>query len=177
MKHISIDISKEIKNILPDTLEKDLQDHEEICPVCHGLGVVISNNIYGIKGDTSEASKKSMFPYNYPAIKFCPNYYNGVTRLCEYCGKPLSRGRLKCDCERQKEKDEEERRIKHQKTIARAKEVNVQSTPDYLYEENSDKYFLGIDDFVDYHRQNYKDGSCGCNSFDKYFEYEVSEVL
>ena len=65
MKHISINISEEIKNILPDTLEKDLQDNEEICPVCHGLGVVIDNNPYGIQGDTSEAAKKSMFPYNH----------------------------------------------------------------------------------------------------------------
>ena len=33
-------------------LEKDLQDHEDICPVCHGLGVVLDNNVYGVKGDT-----------------------------------------------------------------------------------------------------------------------------
>lgn len=53
MKHISINVAEEIKNILPDSLEKDLQDNEEICPVCHGLGVVIDKNVYGIKGDTS----------------------------------------------------------------------------------------------------------------------------
>lgn len=76
MKHISINVLEEIKNIFPDTLEKDLQDNEEICPVCHGLGVVLDNNIYGIKGDTSEASKKLRFPYNHQAIKFCPNCFN-----------------------------------------------------------------------------------------------------
>lgn len=81
MKHISINVSEEIKNILPSTLKKDLCDDEEICPVCNGLGVVIDNNIYGIKGDTSKAANKSMFPYNYQAIKFCPNCYNGVIRL------------------------------------------------------------------------------------------------
>ena len=71
IKHISLNISEEIKCILPNTLEKDLQDNEAICPVCHGLGVVLSNNIYGIKGDTSEAARKSRFPYNHQAIKFC----------------------------------------------------------------------------------------------------------
>ena len=64
MRHISINVSEEIKNILPESFEKDLQDNEEICPACHGLGVVIDNNLYGIQGDTSEAAKKSMFPYN-----------------------------------------------------------------------------------------------------------------
>lgn len=53
MKHISLDVSEEIKNILPETLEKDLQDNEEICSVCNGLGVVLDNNVYGIKGDSS----------------------------------------------------------------------------------------------------------------------------
>ncbi len=65
MKHISINLSEEIKNILPETLGKDLCENEEICPMCHGLGVVLDNNVYGIKGDTSETVKKSMFPYNH----------------------------------------------------------------------------------------------------------------
>lgn len=71
LKHISINVSKEIKSILPETLEKDLCDNEEICTVCNGLGVVLDNNVYGIKDDTSEATKKSIFPYNHQAIKFC----------------------------------------------------------------------------------------------------------
>ena len=109
MKHISINVSEEIKNILPDTLEKDLQDHEELCPVCHGLGVAIDNNIFGIKGDTSEAAKKSMFPYNHQAIKFCPNCFNGVIRLCQYCGKQIRKGSIdSCDCEQYKAKEEKE---------------------------------------------------------------------
>ena len=126
MKHISIDISKEIKNILPETLEKDLQDHEEICPVCHGLGVVVDNNIYGIKGDTSEAAKKSMFPYNNQAITFCPNCYNGVIHLCKYCGNQISKGYInKCDCEQYKINTDEEKRIKYQEKISKAEESDI----------------------------------------------------
>ena len=156
MKHISINVAEEIKNILPDTLEKDLQNNEEICPVCHGLGVVVDNNIYGIKGDTSEAAKKSMFPYNHQAIKFCPNCYNGVIQLCEYCGKSLPKGRMKCDCEQQKQINEEEREIKYQETIAKAKEIAIENLPEdtWLYDERTDDYFSDIDYFVDAYRDN-----------------------
>ena len=149
VKHISINVEEEIQHILPDTLEKDLMDDEEICPICHGLGVVLDNNIYGIKGDTSEAAKRSHFPYNHQAIKFCPNCYNGVIRLCEYCGKMLPRGRLKCDCKQQKAKDKEEVRIKYQKTLEKAKEVDIKLVSSYLYNENTEKYFSGIEDFID----------------------------
>ena len=166
MKHISINVSEEIKNILPDTLEKDLQDNEEICPVCHGLGVVLDNNIYGIKGDTSEAAKKSMFSYNHQAIKFCPNCYNGVISLCKYCGKQIPKGYIdKCDCEQYKAKEEEENRIKYQEKISKAQEVDIKDIDSemWLYDEQTDDYFSDINSFVD----AYKD-------FD---EYESDEEM
>lgn len=152
MKHISINVLEEIKNILPETLEKDLQDYEEICPVCHGLGVVLDNNIYSIKGDSSEAVKKSMFPYNHQAIKFCPNCYNGVIRLCKYCGKQIPKYYIdKCDCEQYKAKEEKEKRIKHQEKISKAEEVNIKDIdPEmWFYDEQTDDYFSDIDYFVD----------------------------
>lgn len=157
MRHISINVSEEIKNILPKTLEKDLQDNEEICPVCSGLGVVIDNNIFGIKGDTSDAAKKSMFPYNHQAIKFCPNCFNGVIRLCKYCGKQIQKGSIdNCDCEQYKAKETEEKRVKYQETIAKAKEIVVESLPEdtWLYDEQTDDYFSDIDYFVDAYKDN-----------------------
>ena len=165
MKHISINVSEEIKNILPNILEKDLQDNEKICPVCHGLGVVVDNNIYGIKGDTSEAAKKSMFPYNHQAIKFCPNCYNGVIRLCEYCGKPLPRCTSRCDCEQYKAKEEEENRIKYREKVLEAEEVDIKDIDSemWFYDEQTDDYFSDIDYFVD----SYKDSD----------EYESDEEM
>ena len=157
MKHISINISEEIRNILPDTLEKDLQDNEEVCPVCHGLGVVIDNNIYGIKGDTSEVAKKSMFPYNHQAIKFCPNCFNGVIRICRYCGKQIRKGSIDyCDCEQYKAKEEEEKRIKYQEQISKAEEVNIKDIDSdmWFYDEQTDDYFSDIDYFVDAYKDS-----------------------
>lgn len=157
MRHVSINVSDEIKNILPDTLEKDLQDNEEICPVCHGLGVVVDNNPYGIKGDTSETAKKSMFPYNHQAIKFCPNCFNGVIHLCQYCGKQIRKGSIDyCDCEQYKAKEKEKERIKYQETIAKAKQIVIENLPEntWLYDEQTDDYFSDIDYFVDTYKYN-----------------------
>lgn len=58
MKRVTLNTQEEIKRILPDVITKDLTENEAICPVCHGLGVKLWNNSYGIKGDTSEAAKK-----------------------------------------------------------------------------------------------------------------------
>ena len=157
MRHISINVLEEIKNILPETLEKDFQDHEEICPVCNGLGVVLDNNVYGIKGDTSEAAKKSMFPYNHQAIKFCPNCFNGVIRLCQYCGKQIRKGSIDyCDCEQYKAKEEEEKRIKYQEQISKAEEVNIKDIDSdmWFYDEQTDDYFSDIDYFVDAYKDS-----------------------
>lgn len=166
MKHISINVSEEIKSILPETLEKDLQDYEDICPVCHGLGVVLDNNLYGIKGDTSEAAKKSMFPYNHQAIKFCPNCYNGMINLCKYCGKQIPKCYIdKCDCKQYKAKEEEEKRIKYQEQISKAEEVNIKDIdPEmWFYDEQTDDYFSDIDSFV--------------NSYKDFDEYESDEEM
>lgn len=53
-----------------------------------------------------------MFPYNHQTIKFCPNCYNGVIELCEYCWKPLPRNTSKWDCEQYKAREKEKNRIK-----------------------------------------------------------------
>lgn len=178
IKKISLNVSEEIKHILPDILEKDLQDDEIICPVCHGLGVKMWNNPYGIKGDTSEEAKRSMFPYKHQSLLPCPNCYNGVVKLCEYCGKQLPKGRLKCDCEQQKEKDEEEKRIKYQETIDKATEIELKDTSYYIYDEQSDKYFTDEDEFVEYYWDLYlnKEKEHGYN-FDDYFEKYIPKVL
>jgi hypothetical protein len=178
LKHVTINVSEEIKNVLPDTLEKDLQDNERICSVCHGLGMRLSNNIYGIKGDTSEVAKHKRFPYNHQALSFCPNCYNGVIEICEYCGKQLPRGITKCNCEMQKEKDKEERRIKYQEKIDRAKEIFwSETTAYYVYDENSDKYFTDEGEFAENYWELYLENPEECNNFEEYFDKYIPKIL
>jgi len=110
IRHILLNVSEEIKHILPDTLKKNLQENEELCPVCHGLGIVKRNQPYGIKED-KKPSKVNWYDNEY--FVWCPNCYFGVIEKCRYCGKIISKGRLKCDCKQQREIDKEEGRIKY----------------------------------------------------------------
>lgn len=42
-------------------LKKDLQDDEVVCENCHGTGLDIADNVYGIRGDTTHIGVH--FPY------------------------------------------------------------------------------------------------------------------
>ncbi len=152
MKHISLNVSEEIKHILPDTLEKDLQENEDICPVCHGLGIIKKNYSYGIEEEKS--SKVNWYDNEY--FVWCPNCYFGVIKKCEYCGKILPKGKLKCDCEKQHEINDKERRIKYQETISKATEVDLKDVgaDTWLYDKQTDDYFSDIDYFVDAYKDN-----------------------
>ena len=178
MKKVTLNTQEEIKRILPDIIIKDLTDDEEICPVCHGLGVKLWNNPYGIKGDTSDVAKQSMFPYNHQSLLPCPNCYNGVIRICKHCGKQLPKGRTKCDCPQQKSIDRKEKEAKYQATINKAKIISWKDANYFVYDENSDRYFTDADDFAEYYLGLYLDEKEEYNyDFDSYFEKCVPKVL
>lgn len=48
-------------------LKKDLHGDEEICQVCHGTGLVIRENPYGLRDDPD---KSRMFPYSHQTLDF-----------------------------------------------------------------------------------------------------------
>lgn len=124
-KRVEINLYDTVQKMFPKTLIKDLTEHERICPVCNGLGMKIEDNIYGIKGDTSEAGKKSHFPYKHQALSFCQSCYNGVQRLCPYCKEPFkNQAYLHCDCEGQKKADEKERIRKWNEKVVKAVAVD-----------------------------------------------------
>lgn len=146
-----VDLKSILQDKLPSKLEKDLQENERICPVCNGLGVVLEDNVYGVVGDTSELGKKFRFPYRRQAFTFCPNCYNGVQKLCPYCGKPYKDiSHLHCDCEGQKKADEKARAEKWEKLLSKAKEVQENEIDTMLYCVEVAGYFDSISDFKDY---------------------------
>lgn len=174
MKHVSIDLT----NMFLDTLEKDLMDNEAICPVCNGTGVVKRNNVYGIKGDTSEIAKQKHFPYNHQSLSLCPNCYNGVVKLCEFCGRQISREYInRCNCEQYKLKEAEEKRIKYQDTINKATEISLCNASDFIYDEKADRYFIDESEFADYYWDLYQEGVHDCKNFEEYFQREIPKVL
>lgn len=150
IKHISLNVEEEIKKILPITLEKDLQDDEIICPVCHGLGILKQDYRFGVKEDDTEKNFKLNW-YDNEYLTLCPHCYFGRLKTCKYCGKVLSKGLNRCDCEDFLEQEREEKRIKYQETINKAKEIDIESVFTYLYDEKSNEYFSDIDEFITYY--------------------------
>ena len=158
MRTETVDLYKTIQESFPKILIKNLTEHERICPVCNGLGMRIEDNIYGIKGDTSEAGRKYRFPYKHQALSFCQSCYNGVQSLCPYCGQPYkNQAYLHCDCEGQKKADEKKRINEWNEKVANAVEINEKDVNTMLYCEEFDEYYDTVDDFFDDYYCNYAD--------------------
>ena len=157
-RRVEVNLYQEIQKTFPRILIKDLSKNERICPVCNGLGMRIVDNIYGIKGDKSEAAKRERFPYKHQALSFCRRCFNGVQRLCPYCGKPcVNQSYLHCDCEGQKKADEEKRIKECNEKVSKAVAVDEKDVDTMLYCEEFDKYYDAIGDFFDDYAANYMD--------------------
>lgn len=153
-----INLYEAIQKSFPKILIKDLTEHERICPVCNGLGMRIENNIYGIKGDDSEVGRREHFPYKHQALSFCRSCFNGVQRLCPYCGQPYkNQGYTHCDCEGQKKADEGKRIKEWNEKVSKAVADDEKDVDTMLYCEEFDKYYDTIDDFFDDYAANYMD--------------------
>lgn len=176
MKHISLNVAEEIKNLLPETLEKDLQDDEIICPVCHGLGIIKKDYNFGVKEDDIEKHFKLNW-YDNEYFTLCPQCYFGRLKTCKYCGKVLSKDFNRCDCEEFLEQEREEQRIKYQETIDKAKEIELKDAAYYIYDAESEKYFSDEDEFSDHYWDLYQEGDHDCFNFDEYFEKHIPKVL
>lgn len=141
-----------VSKILPPYLVKNLTENERICPECNGLGLKVNDNIYGIKGDTSELARKYMFPYKHQSLSFCQSCYNGVQRLCPYCGKPYKRqSYLHCECDGQRQADREKKLKELKKIIKNAVEVKESEVTTMLYCEENGEFYDTVDDFFDYY--------------------------
>lgn len=107
-----VNIEDAFGELIGKKLIKDLHDNEEICPVCHGTGLRIEDNPYGLSDDPDK--RAGQFPYKHQSIQFCPNCYNGVVRFCPDCGKQISRYRTLCDCDAVvQRRQQEENRYSH----------------------------------------------------------------
>lgn len=157
-RRVEVNLYQEIQKTFPEILVKDLSKNERICPVCNGIGMKLTNNVYGIKGDTSEIGRKMLFPYKHQALSFCQSCFNGVQRLCPYCGKPyVNQSYLHCDCAGQKNADKEKRIKEWNEKVSKAVAVDEKDVDTMLYCEEFDKYYDAIGDFFDDYAANYMD--------------------
>ena len=58
-------------------------------------------------------------------LTLCPNCYFGRVKTCKYCGKPLPKQTNRCNCDEYRKQEAEEKRIKYQETINKAKEIEL----------------------------------------------------
>lgn len=155
---VEINTQEAVKELFPITLVKDLTEYERICPVCHGLGMKIDDNNYGIKGDTSECGKKYLLPYTHQALSFCQSCFNGVQKLCPYCGEPYkNQGYRHCDCVGQKNADIKEQFKKWKELFNKAVIVNEKDIDTMLYCKEFNKYYNSTKDFFDDYSTNYNE--------------------
>ena len=148
-----VNIEDAFGELIGKKLIKDLHDNEEICPVCHGIGLRIEDNPYGLSDDPDK--RAGQFPYKHQSIRFCPNCYNGVVRFCPDCGKQIPRCRTLCDCdavvqrrqqeENRKEKERLEKAEKHEPNALGSLFTMAQSD---FYPHN-EGYFSCWEDFFD----------------------------
>ena len=140
-----------IEKLLNANLRKDLHDNEEICSYCHGTGLVIVDNPYGLREDPD---KRNLFPYNHQALTFCPRCYNGIIRRCGLCGEIIPKGCLKHNCEQQRELDRLVAEEKEKALLEAAAEFPPESINDFVYcyyEGYPDNgYFKEWDEFFDW---------------------------
>lgn len=159
-RHLIIDAIPYLKNIMGNGIVKDLQDDEEVCPVCHGTGLALSDDPYGLSDDPDRHNGE-MFPYKHQSISFCQNCYNGVVKKCKYCGKLLNDRAYQCNCEgaknaRDKEWDErdckvEQERFDKAKFIEPDDPIAKKLIMMYSDSYNSNEgYFFDWDEFFDY---------------------------
>jgi RecJ-like exonuclease len=118
------------KENLPDKTIRELNDNEQICKNCSGLGLIYKDRF----------------------IKTCPDCFKGKVKVCKHCDKILGRGRWKCDCEGAKKEQQKETLENALKKKKKAKEVSM----DYiiendlqLFDDIDNRYIPDIDDTID----------------------------
>lgn len=143
-----INLYKTVKKIFPKILIKDLDENERICPECHGLGVKINTRVFGV-GDSLESH-----PYRTETLSLCPHCFNGVQKICKYCGQPY---KGHCGCEGQLAEDLKAQEQKWQEIIPKAKEVDEKDVTTMLYCAENEKYYSTVDDFAEDFMYNYSE--------------------
>lgn len=172
MKHITINVPDFLKDTL---LEKDLNDNEQICPTCRGLGMVLYNNEFYHAENTA---KTPLTYYNNMAFSCCPHCFNGVVKVCKYCGKQLLKGQKSCDCVQQQAENKRQCKEVAQQTISKATEITRSDVGDaWLSDYNGFNYYGSIDDFVEQIQDKYSEESHNYTNFDEFYETEVPKYL
>ena len=130
-------------------LKKDLAEDMIVCNHCHGAGLEIEDNVYGIKGDTTHIGVH--FPYKHQTLSFCRYCAFGVQEICPACGSRKLRNKA-CPCGAADKEREERYKKESAERWEKASKIRVKSlvSPyECFYIENIDRYIFDIDELDD----------------------------
>lgn len=149
-----------IQSLVNANLQKDLHGDEEVCQYCHGTGLVIENNRYGLSDDPDK--RFGRFPYKHQSISFCQHCFNGVIHRCKLCGEIMPKGVLRHDCDQQMKVDAIECENKRKKLFDEAKIApdEVVKGCVFLYSDDYDYnngYFSDWNEFFESWNENHSD--------------------
>lgn len=150
---VAVQIDEAFRHMLPKRLIKDLHGDEAICPMCHGLGLRVVDNIYGLSDDPDKTA--GFFPYKHQALTFCLNCYSGVVHICPDCGKQLPKNSLRCNCEAEQRRQREAEHKKYLVAIEKAEKCEPNTLGKrflWAYSEffsYNDGYFSDWEEFFD----------------------------
>jgi hypothetical protein len=129
-------------------LKKDLQEDEVVCEHCHGTGLEIADNVFGISGDTAHIGVH--YPYKKQSLTFCKHCYNGVLKKCPSCGslrgKEYGKG---CPCGHDDKKLDEDYERKRNERWEKAEKMSLSKAwelCDCLYVEDADEFVFDSED-------------------------------
>jgi hypothetical protein len=145
-------------------LKKDLQEDEVICEHCHGTGLEIADNVYGITGDTIHVGLR--FPYKHQSLRFCKHCYEGILKKCPKCGSLRGREYGKgCPCGHDDKLSESAWKKIMNERWEKAEKMSLSKAWELcncLYVDDVDRFIFGIDDLE--------------NVFTEYFDYTEEEL-
>lgn len=138
-----------VTGMLKYELHKDLQDDEIICPHCHGTGLEIAENIYGLQDDKTYIGVR--FPYKKQAFKPCRYCYNGVLKKCKYCGSILTSQHYRCCCKESEQEERNKIEAARQKTYDNSTHISWEDACQQyacFYCDNLDVYFYDLGELI-----------------------------
>ena len=149
----AIQIDEAFRHMLPEKLIKDLHGDEAICPMCHGLGLRVVDNCYGLSDDPNKVA--GHFPYKHQSLTFCPSCYNGVVHICPDCGKQIPKNHSYCDCEAGQQRWRTKKKQQYQELLQKAQKCEsnelgskfVVAYSDFF--SRNDGYFSDWQEFFD----------------------------
>jgi len=177
---VTIDVSATLRACFGETIEitKDLQPHERVCTACRGLGAIKRDMPFAMRGP-GEAGHG--FPYHQEYVGPCPNCYNGIEKLCEFCAEPLYKGYTSgaywCNCKEASDERSRTAKDKEAARMAKAKRVPLAEYTGTMLFRARDEVFVEAEDAREDARDDPEELYYACDPVDNWVKPAAAELI